>query len=133
MRHTVVILEDTARSHFQTDPGLCYILCIVTYYIFISVGFAEHMLRKYCEPGLIRKPNPEDILHHFHSFLTAKNLAFNGPSSFLISNSQTTVSHSCLPLPVIWEVMWHWTVNILNLYVLEQKRKSTVALCPNQP
>ncbi len=34
----------------------------------------------------------------------------------------TTVSRLCLPLPVTWEVMWHWTVKVLNLYALPQKR-----------
>jgi hypothetical protein len=44
---------------------------------------------------------------------------------------QTAVSHLCLPLPVIWEVMWHWTVKVLNLYALPQKRH--LGCCLSQP
>jgi hypothetical protein len=35
---------------------------------------------------------------------------------------QTADSRLCLPLPVVWEVMWHWNVQGLNLYLLSQKR-----------
>jgi hypothetical protein len=36
---------------------------------------------------------------------------------------QTAASRLCLPLPVTWEVMWHWTVKVLCLHALQQKRR----------
>ena len=55
------------------------------------------------------------------SFLTTRNLVFSG-SSFLLSILQTSATQLCLPMSFIWEVMWHWTEKVLNLYGLEQKR-----------
>ena len=121
VRHIVVILEDTARFHFQTesDTGLCYEWCVVTYYTLISVGFAEHMLRKHCEPGMVRKPNPEDILHHFLSHREESGLQW--AIIFL------ALQFANLCLSVFTTVCYlrgrvEWTVKVLNLYPLEQKR-----------
>ncbi len=51
-----------------------------------------------------------------------RKLTFSGLSSFVLSMLQTADSHLCLPLPVTWQVMWHLTAKVLNLYVLTKKR-----------
>ncbi len=58
------------------------------------------------------------------SVYTILNLVYSGLFSFVFSILQTVVSRLCLPLSVIWdwEVMWQWTVKVLNLYDLPQKR-----------
>ena len=51
----------------------------------------------------------------------ARNLAFSGLSSFILSILQADASRLYLPLTVIWEVMCHWTVQVVNLKALRQK------------
>ncbi len=57
------------------------------------------------------------------------SLPHHVPYLFTVSGDTTKWSQLCFPVftlgwgvTVTWEVMWHWTVKVLNLYVLSQKR-----------